>query len=586
MTAELAARWAGTVVPSWLYRWLMPVGWVAALVVSIASDDQPCSVTDPTVCGPDRTFSLAMIACFASLVLWWWQPVLAAIAGLGFLVLELRYDDVAGARTAWTVYAAGCAVLLAWLTLSHRRQRALTAGLPRTPVTVPAARPAGYTGRLGAAAVLVVVGAAALGVMNWQSQREEAHVRRAIEQTAVAGDYTDDGDLRLKLADGSTSTVGVIGDYAPGTQVPVLIDPADRDWIRLRAEPSDYTSWYTVAGGAWALAILLVLRDLRRRRTRPRHAWSAQALPVRIDPDASEVFAISSTDGGVLIGFANLEPDDEEADRRLFAALDGLEDEDDAPAAVRHEWAHTLRRYRGDALLVGDLAEGSWPTILIHDVPLRPIAPLRGPRRTPWSRESVDRLELGADDTIIGPPATEARLVDPAREIPHLPWSLPLPPVAWWYRPALAGVLLAAPIAVAMLAIWGERVPGIGLIVAAGYLIRYLNDHIFYRVVASATELRVRAGWFERVQPWQSVDSVEVSGDRVTVRSGDEWHVIGGLVPGQAMQVAAVLETLRVRARHGLSTPPARRRATPFLATEGLHLVACVVLLLMLWTPF
>jgi hypothetical protein len=122
--------------------------------------------------------------------------------------------------------------------------------------------------------------------------------------------------------------------------------------------------------------------------------------------------------------------------------------------------------------------------------------------------------------------------------------------------------------------------------VAAGYLIRYLNDHIFYRVVASATELRVRAGWFDRVQPWQSVDSVEVSGDRVTVRSGDEWHVIGGLVPGQAMQVAAVLATLRVRARHGFSTPPARRRATPFLATEGLHLVACVVLLQMLWTPF
>ena len=105
-------------------------------------------------------------------------------------------------------------------------------------------------------------------------------------------------------------------------------------------------------------------------------------------------------------------------------------------------------------------------------------------------------------------------------------------------------------------------------------------------MVASATELRVRAGWFDRVQPWQSVDSVEVSNDRVTVRSGDEWHVIRGLAPEQGMQVAAVLETLRVRARHGVPTPPGRRRATPFLATEGLHTVVCVVLLLVIWNPF
>ena len=125
--------------------------------------------------------------------------------------------------------------------------------------------------------------------------------------------------------------------------------------------------------------------------------------------------------------------------------------------------------------------------------------------------------------------------------------------------------------------------PGIGLIVGGGYLIRYLNEHIFYRVVASATELRVRAGWFDRVQPWQSVDSVEFSGDRVTVRSGGEWHVIGGLAPGQASQVAAVLEALRVRARHGLPTPQTRRRPTPFLVTEGLYLVVCVVLLSVVW---
>ena len=45
-------------------------------------------------------------------------------------------------------------------------------------------------------------------------------------------------------------------------------------------------------------------------------------------------------------------------------------------------------------MLVGELAEGSWPTVMIGDTPLRPIAPLHGPRRTPWSVERADRLPL------------------------------------------------------------------------------------------------------------------------------------------------------------------------------------------------
>ena len=102
----------------------------------------------------------------------------------------------------------------------------------------------------------------------------------------------------LEMADGSTRTVSVIDHYETGAQIPVLVDPADRDWIRLRTEPADYTPWYTVAGGAWALAILLLLRDIRRRRARPRQAWAAEALPVRIDADASAGFAVRSTDGG------------------------------------------------------------------------------------------------------------------------------------------------------------------------------------------------------------------------------------------------------------------------------------------------
>ena len=84
MSADLAKRWAGTVVPSWVYRWLMPVLWVAATTVSlVTTEDVPCT-EDPSICAPDVAFALTLVPAFASLVLWWWQPRVAAVAGLVF----------------------------------------------------------------------------------------------------------------------------------------------------------------------------------------------------------------------------------------------------------------------------------------------------------------------------------------------------------------------------------------------------------------------------------------------------------------------------------------------------------------------
>ena len=83
-------------------------------------------------------------------------------------------------------------------------------------------------------------------------------------------------------------------------------------------------------------------------------------------------------------------------------------------------------------------------------------------------------------------------------------------------------------------------------------LVRNLNVRVFYRVVATAAGLRMRAGWFERLLDWQTVESIEVSGDRVTVRSAGEAEVITDIAPGQVAQVAAVFEALRMRARNGL----------------------------------
>ncbi|RZT20514.1 hypothetical protein EV649_3661 [Kribbella sp. VKM Ac-2569] len=584
MRGDLAARWAGSVVPSWLYRWLLPVVWLGAIVASVAGDTGRCSIEDPTVCGPDRTFSLVMIACFASLVLLWWRPIVAAASGVLFMVLDLRYDNVTSARIGWTVYGVLCAVLLIWIVTSRRRQQSLAARMPRQQVQVPAAAPIGVTSRLLVAAGLVLVGAAALGLMHWQDQREETHVRRAVEQTAVVKGTNDDGDLVLQLPDGRSHTVTVVDDYETGAQVPVLVDPADPDWLRLRAELADYTFWYTVAGGAWALAVLFLLRDIQLRRARPRRFWNGQALPVRIEPDASAAFAVRSADGAVLLGFLETDLDDEESDLRLFDAFTALDkDEEAAPAKLKREWAETLKRYRGDALLVGDLAEGSWPTLVLGDHVLRPVSPFRAPRRMPWRAESTQGLSEQHSDTSKPSEST----VDPAREVPTLPWEVPLQTRAWWNLPAFIAVLVVAPVAVGTFASWGDWYAAVMATVIGAQLVHSLGSRALYRVTATATDLWIRTGWLERRLSWRFVESVEVEEEGLSLEAVDDWHVVGGIADKELANVAAVFETLRLRSRTGLPDEPVARRPSPVLLINAVYVAVCVLILVLTrWNPF
>lgn len=586
MTADVATRWANTVVPSWLYRWLMPAGWLAAVAVSIATaGDEPCSMDDPTICGPDAAFALTIVPLLATFVLWWWQPDAAAVAGLLFVGLQTWYDG-GEVIAEWAIYAAACALLLIGMARARHQQRALTAHLPRRQVMVPSAKPLGVSGRLIAAAVLVIVGAAALGVMSWQDRQEDVHVRRAVAQTAIAGEVNEDEELELKLPDGSVRTASVYDDYAPGAPIPVLVDPADSDWLRLRVQPADHTYWYVVAGGAWLLALLFVRRDLATRRARPRQTRTAPGLPVRIDLDAAGLFAVRSVDG-VLIGFLSLELDDEQEDERLFAAIDQMDNEEaDAPAAVRAEWAKTLRRYHGEALLVGDLTEGSWPTIVMGDTTLRPVSPLRSPRRTPWSAESVDSittyLDLEAGDRTEPPLRTF-----PAREVPTLPWAAPVQPVPTWYRPALAGLLLAAPFVMWLVAgPFGEWTLAVVLGCSGVSLVSHLAGRVFYRVVATPEALLVRAGGSEQVHSWRAIDAVEVGPDRVSLQTGATWIAIDGLASGQAPYVGAVFEALR-RDAPGGPLRSADRRWTPMFLVETLYMVTCLAVVgLTRWGPF
>lgn len=573
-------------VPSWTYRWLLPVVWLGAITASFIGDTGRCSAEDPSVCGPDLTFSFGVIACFASLVLLWWQPIVAALAGVLFMVLDLRYDDVGSARVGWSVYGVLCAALLLWTFVSRRSQRSLSARMPRQPVQVPPAARTGISGRLLVAAALLLVGAAALGLLRWMDQREETHVRRAVEQTAVAKATNADGELVLQLPDGSSRTVSVLDDYDTGAQVPVLVDPADRDWVRLRAEPADNTFWYTVAGGAGVLAFLFVLRDLRLRRARPRRSWSGQGLLVRIDPHVSAAFAVRSADGTVLLGFLDSELDDDESDLRLLEAFSALDEEEqaDAPAKLKREWAETLQRYRGHALLVGDLVEGSWPTLLLGGQVLRPVSPFRAPRKLPWRGETVGSLAVDIEPQDDAPAAPA---IEPARVVPTLPWEVPLRARAWWSLPGLIAVLLVAPLAVGAFANWGQWFAAFMATLAGAQLVHSLGSRALFRVTATATDLWIRTGWTDQRLSWQSVESVEVEDEAVSLEAGDDWHVVGGIADKDLTQVAAVFETLRLRSRTGLPEEPVTRRLSPVLLINAVYVAICVLILaLTRWNPF
>jgi hypothetical protein len=592
MGDELARQWVNAAVPSWVYRWLMPVGWLAAMTASVVSavsgDSALCSASDPSICGPDTAFALAAVACLACLVAWWRMPRIAAVAGLVYLVLELRYDDDATGRLAWIIYGAACVVVLIALTWSNLRRRDLLAAVPRVPVTIPAATPTGPALAWLGAGVLVIAGVVALGVMHLQVKHEDEHVSRAVQQTAVV-DAVGDGDIVLKLPDGRRQTVTPTDDYAKGVEIPVLVDPADSSWLRLQAEPADFSLWYTAAGGAWVVALLLLWRDLVRRRARPRRSWTATGLPVWLEPDGSMGFTIlPREDSDLVLGFVALDLDDEEAAGRLSAAYDVLEDEGDEvdedeprpPMAARREWSNVLHRYRGNALLVGDLTNGSWPTVVIGDQILRPVTPFRSPRRTPWSVEEpgIRLSELSWDDEPSAVP--ETIVPEPATVLPKLPWRVPLVPPAWWMGPVLIATLVAVPVAVwVVVAVWGEWWLAIAGAGAVGPQVIVLVAATFQRVVVTSTELVIRSETFERTVNWRDVDAVEIEDGDVTLTVADGWSVISNIPQDRLHEAAGVFEAVRRRARGTVPERPAGRRISSGFYLIAVYFGSCVVVL-------
>jgi len=440
--ADAARRWRATVVPSWVYRWVVPALWAAAFVVSMESDDAPCRVDDPSVCGPDRWFSVMLVVCFGALVTQWWLPRLGWLLGVVFAFLELRYDGLAPAGLAWLGFGAVCLGLLVWSGFSRAAQRRVSASVRRVGANAGLAEPIGVTLRLLIAAVLLVAGVAALGIMRWMDGHEADHLSRAVRQDATVRSTNGDGDVEIVLPDGSRRTVTPYDKYADGAVMPVWVDG---DWVRMVAEPADNAYWYTIGLGAWLAAGLVVVQDLQRRRA-ARVGPAVQGVAVRVAfDDAGDlvVFALDEP-GQRPVAFLSVDVDDPDLD----AALDALDDDldghfrddlsldhplDGAPEQAdpyQKVMDEHLGKHNGDAVLSGELVEGAWPVVVTAAGTLRPRGPLSAPRWTLW-RASGRYREPYVEPVSLRQPADRpprgdwaSREIEPARTVPELPWTV------------------------------------------------------------------------------------------------------------------------------------------------------------------
>ncbi|MFC0626508.1 hypothetical protein [Kribbella deserti] len=510
LDAEVARRWLAVVVPSWIYRYLLPALWAAAVAVSLAfGDEVPCSEQDPSSCGPDVSFALSLVICLASLVLWWWMPRLAACFGIAFAALEVAFDDTPEAVAAWGTYGGLCLLLLAWFAISRNRQLARTRDLARRPVVLPPAERTGFTWPLAALAVAIVVAVAGMAAMRLQ-------------------------------------------------------DAEDPDWFGMVAEPADNTWWYTVSGSALLLGVLLAGRDLQRRRNRPTRPVTTTGLPVRIAPAAGMrlgVFAADDLKFENVLGFVGALPDDPDQAGELDAAYDVLEKDvtEFAPASVRRQWETDLRKYQGNALLVGDLTDGAWVTLVLGDTVMRASRPFRAPRTNPLDvlpfargREEFDGLSADEDLSAGDEQYEDSEVVEvaqPAGEVPALPWQVPLEPAPWWSR-----LLLVAPFLIAPPVLWfdpGAWQTALLVVAAGGSGINFACLQLLQRLTFEADVLAIRStNQIHRV-PWQDLRAIDVAGRQITFETEHDLHVVGGFDDKRTTPeyVASVAETIRRQAR-------------------------------------
>jgi hypothetical protein len=280
----------------------VPFVWWAALLgsvfASMAGDQSPpCTAAEP--CQPDVVFPMVLALVGLSAAAVWWLPRTALLAGLAYAALGVVYDPSPAGRYAEVLVGCLAAALLLLIRALRARQAELARRLatggepvvwsgnrlqgrrpPRGPRTlvVPA---------IGVAGLLLLAGSAA----GYQHQRsgEASHLARAdrVEARVVSG-ADDDLKQLFEIVNGPRAGTKVpietFEELPRGGAWPVLLDPADRDWVRLVSEPQGFTHWFGwgllgACAAGWAL-----LHEVGRKRA-GRAGAAGQVHQVRVDSD-------------------------------------------------------------------------------------------------------------------------------------------------------------------------------------------------------------------------------------------------------------------------------------------------------------
>ena len=607
-----ADQWARAAVPLAVTRVVLPLAWVAALAAAAFGDTTPCSAADPSLCGPDQAFAFWITIAFATPVLLWWKPLLGCGAGIAFAAADLIYDDVASARIGFGLHGAACAAVAVWMVRSARMQRAIagtaTDGVTASVATVDA-RVASRWNSLplaAAAGLLLLVAPVMTGIYQHRTAAEQAHLDRAV---TVQGDVTQineaDGTITVvprPIGDiaARTQTIGVLeaDDYQAGTSVPVLVDPADADWLRLVAEPADETYWLSFAYGACLLAGVLLGQEIHARRARTRLMTGRHpALAVRAVPDEN--------------GDAVLLPAADAAPFARLAVLDAALQQEAVGGRGQHEdeldWTPQLeasfgRAWRGestqadedpfptgppepeDAVLIGDLRYGGWTVLITEDEVLLPAAPLRRPAssrpRPAWLSRWLRRASPDSEDEV-GSRLSRGELPGtpvPARR-PAVEPELPLSARAPGRRRLVGGIMIIAAFVGAPSAEvwfagnWYERI--LAVVLACQLLAAGLSRAV-QGVTVTRQRLRIDSGTVVHEVPWGRLHGVRLLGDRLVLAwEPDVIMEVGPFagprtaLPGDVEQLGALLSLLRERSALGPPPEPWRRRPGPLWPLLG-----------------
>jgi hypothetical protein len=429
LTPALARRWLRAGLPRSVTSLVLPSLWLVAVVVAFASDTTRCTPQDPSVCGPDSSFAFAFVVLLATLVLLWWLPLLGCLSGVAFGLIDLRYDDVTGARWAFGLYGLLCALVAVRLVRGIAEQRRIAdaaagsgrAAAPAAPEIHGAAR------RRLVAGVLVLAG---VGFFAWYAHEvstERAHLRRAVQVPARIVEIHPDESVTVEVRTPSGSTreypidvYDYTDPYPLHSSTPVLLDPRDPDWIRLVAEPQDVTYWQSAGAGCLLLALLCLLqgwrwqRDLAalrsgeqamlRVRIRPDDKSRALILPAVAGPDPHgdlpigrlAVFEAADPGGAATEGDAVTgDSENRDAENRDPGSWD-YRAQEDFGRAWRDEDPAGLERFAPppgrieDAVLIGDLRDGGVAMLVTDDAVLLPDGRLRIGR--PGRRQQLPEL--------------------------------------------------------------------------------------------------------------------------------------------------------------------------------------------------